>query len=136
MGLFLGTLGWRDTIPKSIGSPEWWILDLVIVWKIVVLGRLDSRSWESLQETSISRAEPSIPNLKYPTRLLTLLRILDIDASLFKDPSMDLDLGIKKPLLQKTSTLEIGLIRRNDSTEVYPFLEVSPVSETPIPLNQ
>ncbi|KAH9265719.1 hypothetical protein BASA83_011014 [Batrachochytrium salamandrivorans] len=59
----------------------------------------------------------------------------DIDASLFKDFNMDLDLGIKRPVLQNTSNTSKSVsFAETIQTEVYPFLEASPVSETPIPL--
>ncbi|KAH9263091.1 hypothetical protein BASA83_013591 [Batrachochytrium salamandrivorans] len=58
----------------------------------------------------------------------------DIDLSLFKDPSMDLDLGVKKPVLQNSSNTSKSVsFAETIQTEVYPFLEVSPVSKTPIP---
>ncbi|KAJ1330713.1 hypothetical protein BSLG_009165 [Batrachochytrium salamandrivorans] len=59
----------------------------------------------------------------------------DIDPSLFKDPSMDLDLGIKKPVPQVSrNTSKSVSFAETIQTEVYPFLEVSPISVTPIPL--
>ncbi|KAH9264975.1 hypothetical protein BASA83_011489 [Batrachochytrium salamandrivorans] len=93
MGLSLDILGWRDTIPKSIGSPEWWILDPVIVWRIVVLGRLGSKDLESLQEHRISRPSPSIPEQESSGQTSDSAVDSDIDASLFKNSIMDLDLG-------------------------------------------
>ncbi|KAH9263814.1 hypothetical protein BASA83_012735 [Batrachochytrium salamandrivorans] len=58
----------------------------------------------------------------------------DINPSLFKDPGMDLDLGIKKPVLRNSSnTLKSVSFAETIQSEVYPFLEASPVSETPIP---
>ncbi|KAH9275519.1 hypothetical protein BASA83_001800 [Batrachochytrium salamandrivorans] len=57
-----------------------------------------------------------------------------IDLSLFKDPSMDLDLGVKKPVLRVSKgTSKSVSFAETIQTEVYPFLEVSPVSKTPIP---
>ncbi|KAH9269395.1 hypothetical protein BASA83_008625 [Batrachochytrium salamandrivorans] len=48
---------------------------------------------------------------------------------------MDLDLGIKRPVLQNTSNTSKSVsFAETIQTEVYPFLEASPVSETPIPL--
>ncbi|KAH9263566.1 hypothetical protein BASA83_013014 [Batrachochytrium salamandrivorans] len=59
----------------------------------------------------------------------------DIDLSLFKDPSMDLDLGIKLPVLRVSNgTSKSVSFAETIQAEVYPFLEVSPVSVTPIPL--
>ncbi|KAH9244802.1 hypothetical protein BASA81_017761 [Batrachochytrium salamandrivorans] len=47
---------------------------------------------------------------------------------------MDLDLGIKKPVLRNSSnTLKSVSFAETIQSEVYPFLEASPVSETPIP---
>ncbi|KAH9272830.1 hypothetical protein BASA83_004715 [Batrachochytrium salamandrivorans] len=72
---------------------------------------------ESLDQTSDSSVDP------------------DIDPSLFKDPSMDLDLGIKKPVLRNTNGASKSVsFAETIQTEVYPFLEASPVSKTPIPL--
>ncbi|KAH9246726.1 hypothetical protein BASA81_015689 [Batrachochytrium salamandrivorans] len=45
---------------------------------------------------------------------------------------MDLDLGIKKPVLRNSSnTLKSVSFAETIQSEVYPFLEASPVSETP-----
>ncbi|KAH9263231.1 hypothetical protein BASA83_013419 [Batrachochytrium salamandrivorans] len=61
MGLFLGTLGWRDTIHKSIGSPGWWILDPIIAWKLFVLGRTRIQGLGKPPRTSDISPKPSIP---------------------------------------------------------------------------
>ncbi|KAH9245628.1 hypothetical protein BASA81_016879 [Batrachochytrium salamandrivorans] len=53
--------------------------------------------------TSDISPKPSIPKPEISDQTSDSAADSDIDASLFKDPSMDLDLGIKKPLLQKTS---------------------------------
>ncbi|KAH9271904.1 hypothetical protein BASA83_006008 [Batrachochytrium salamandrivorans] len=97
MGLFSGILGWNAITLKLIGSPEWWILDPIIAWKIVVLGRLGSKDLESLQVPPTFRRNLASrnKNLNHPTKLLISAADSDIDLSLFKDPSMDLDLGIK-----------------------------------------
>ncbi|KAH9244808.1 hypothetical protein BASA81_017770 [Batrachochytrium salamandrivorans] len=72
-GIILGgTLGWRDTIHKSIGSPGWWILDPIIAWRIVVLGRLEFKVLESLQEPRIFRPRLASRNKSHPARLLIL----------------------------------------------------------------
>ncbi|KAH6600395.1 hypothetical protein BASA61_002289 [Batrachochytrium salamandrivorans] len=48
---------------------------------------------------------------------------------------MDLDLGVKLPVLRVSSnTFKSVSFAETIQAEVYPFLEVSPVSETPIPL--
>ncbi|KAH9269389.1 hypothetical protein BASA83_008618 [Batrachochytrium salamandrivorans] len=59
---------------------------------------------ESLDQTSDSSVDP------------------DIDPSLFKDPSMDLDLGIKKPVLRNTNGASKSVsFAETIQTEVYPF---------------
>ncbi|KAH6597133.1 hypothetical protein BASA50_004674 [Batrachochytrium salamandrivorans] len=75
MGLSLDILGWRDTIPKSIGSPGWWILDPIIAWRIVALGRLEFKVLESLQGPPTFRRNPASRNKNHLTRLLILLWI-------------------------------------------------------------
>ncbi|KAH9248953.1 hypothetical protein BASA81_013353 [Batrachochytrium salamandrivorans] len=48
---------------------------------------------------------------------------------------MDLDLGVKRPVLRNTNgTSKSVSFAETIQAEVYPFLEVSPVSVTPIPL--
>ncbi|KAH9263128.1 hypothetical protein BASA83_013542 [Batrachochytrium salamandrivorans] len=89
MGLFLGTLGWRDTTHKFIGSPEWWILDPVIVWRVVVLDRLEFKVLESLQVPRISLPKPNIPEPESFDQTSNSAADPDINPSLFKDPSMD-----------------------------------------------
>ncbi|KAH9268817.1 hypothetical protein BASA83_009103 [Batrachochytrium salamandrivorans] len=57
-----------------------------------------------------------------------------IDLSLFKDPSMDLRSGCQKASTSSYQRyFKISFICRNNQAEVYPFLEVSPVSKTTIP---
>ncbi|KAH9244122.1 hypothetical protein BASA81_018507 [Batrachochytrium salamandrivorans] len=58
----------------------------------------------------------------------------DIDLSLFKDLSTDLDLGVKRPVLQNASNASKSVsFAETIQAEVYPFLEASPISVTPIP---
>ncbi|KAH6574751.1 hypothetical protein BASA60_005334 [Batrachochytrium salamandrivorans] len=58
----------------------------------------------------------------------------DIDSSLFKDPSMDLDLGVKKPVLRVTNgtskSVSFAETIQAKSTRSWKHL---PVSKTPIP---
>ncbi|KAH9265142.1 hypothetical protein BASA83_011374 [Batrachochytrium salamandrivorans] len=134
MGLYLGTLGWRDTTRKSIGSPGWWILDPVIVWKIVALGRLGFQGLGKPPRTSDISPKPSIPEPEPSGQTSDSAVDSDIDASLFKDSNMDLDLGVKRPIprVSKGTSKSVSFAE-TIQTEVYPFLEASSVSETPIP---
>ncbi|KAH9244488.1 hypothetical protein BASA81_018109 [Batrachochytrium salamandrivorans] len=62
------------------------------------------------------------------------LQTQDIDLSLFKDLSTDLDLGVKRPILQNASNASNQVsFAETIQAEVYPFLEASPISVTPIP---
>ncbi|KAH9270159.1 hypothetical protein BASA83_007676 [Batrachochytrium salamandrivorans] len=71
---------------------------------------------ESFDQTSNSAADP------------------DINPSLFKDLSTDLDLGVKRPVLQNASNASKSVsFAETIQAEVYPFLEASPISVTPIP---
>ncbi|KAH9267512.1 hypothetical protein BASA83_009902 [Batrachochytrium salamandrivorans] len=108
-GIILGYSWLERHNPKLIGNPEWWILVPITVWKIVALGRLGFKTSDSTVD-------------------------LGTDPSLFKDLSMDLDLGVKRPALQVTNgTSKSVSFAETIQTEVYPFLEASPISETPIP---
>ncbi|KAH9266931.1 hypothetical protein BASA83_010287 [Batrachochytrium salamandrivorans] len=134
-GIFLGILGWRDTTLRLIGSPEWWILAPIIAWRIVALGRLEFKDLESLQVPRISRPSIVSRNQKPSDQTSDFAADPDIDLSLFKGPSMDLDLGIKLPVLRVSNgTSKSVSFAETIQAEVYPFLEVSPVSVTPIPL--
>ncbi|KAH9249906.1 hypothetical protein BASA81_012279 [Batrachochytrium salamandrivorans] len=65
--------------------------------------------------TSDISPKPSIPEQESSNQASDSAVDPDIDPSLFKDPSMDLDLGIKKPVLRVTNgTFKVGLIRRNN----------------------
>ncbi|KAH6589392.1 hypothetical protein BASA50_010045 [Batrachochytrium salamandrivorans] len=133
-GIILGYSWLERHNPKSIGNPEWWILDPVIVWRIVVLGRLEFKDLESLQVPRIFRRNLASRNQRPSDQTSDSAVDPDIDLSLFKDPSMDLDLGIKKPVPQVSSNTSKSVsFAETIQTEVYPFLEASPVSETPIP---
>ncbi|KAH9245030.1 hypothetical protein BASA81_017507 [Batrachochytrium salamandrivorans] len=135
MGLFLGILGWNAITLRLIGNPGWWILDPIIVWRIVVLGRLGFKVLGKPPRTSDISPKISIPEPGPSGRTSDSAVDPDIDPSLFKDPSMDLDLGIKKPVLRVTNgTSKSVSFAETIQSEVYPFLEVSPVSKTPIPL--
>ncbi|KAH9263627.1 hypothetical protein BASA83_012973 [Batrachochytrium salamandrivorans] len=84
--------------------------------------------------TSDISPKPSIPEPGPSGRTSDSAVDPDIDASLFKDFNMDLDLGIKRPVLQNTANTSKSVsFAETIQTEVYPFLEASPVSETPIP---
>ncbi|KAH9270988.1 hypothetical protein BASA83_006738 [Batrachochytrium salamandrivorans] len=84
--------------------------------------------------TSDISPKPSIPEPEPFDQTSDSVIDPDIDLSLFKDPSMDLDLGIKKPVPQVSSNTSKSVsFAETMQTEVYPFLEASPVSETPIP---
>ncbi|KAH9245136.1 hypothetical protein BASA81_017389 [Batrachochytrium salamandrivorans] len=85
--------------------------------------------------TSDISPKPDIPEPEPSDQTSNSAADQDIDSSLFKDPSMDLDLGIKKPVLRNSSnTSKLVSFAETIQTEVYPFLEASPVSETSIPL--
>ncbi|KAH9274021.1 hypothetical protein BASA83_003660 [Batrachochytrium salamandrivorans] len=123
MGLFLGILGWNAITHKLIGSPEWWILDPIIAWRIVVLGRLESKVLESLQVPSDISPKISIPEPEPSDQTSDSAADSDIDLSLFKDPSMDLDLGVKKPVLQNSSNTSKSVsFAETIQTEGLPFL--------------
>ncbi|KAH9252834.1 hypothetical protein BASA81_009242 [Batrachochytrium salamandrivorans] len=117
-----------------IGSPGWWILDPIIVWKIVALGQLGFKDLGSLQVPRISRPSLASRNLNHPARLLISAVDPDVGSSLFKDSNMDLDLGVKRPIprVSKGTSKSVSFAE-TIQTEVYPFLEASSVSETPIP---
>ncbi|KAH9266403.1 hypothetical protein BASA83_010646 [Batrachochytrium salamandrivorans] len=83
--------------------------------------------------TSDISPKPSIPEQE-PSDQTSDSVDSDINPSLFKDPSMDLDLGVKKPVLQVTNgTSKSVSFAETIQAEVYPFLEASPISVTPIP---
>ncbi|KAH9272530.1 hypothetical protein BASA83_005340 [Batrachochytrium salamandrivorans] len=129
-GIILGYSWLERHNPKSIGSPEWWILDPVIVWRVVVLDRLEFKVLESLQEHRISRPSLTFRNQSHSTQTSNSAADPDINPSLFKDPSMDLDLGVKRPVPQATSNASKSvLFAETIQAEVYPFLEASPVSK-------
>ncbi|KAH9252832.1 hypothetical protein BASA81_009240 [Batrachochytrium salamandrivorans] len=87
---------------------------------------------ESLQVPQISRPSLVFRNKTIPASDSAVDP--PVDASLFKDPSMDLDLGIKKPVLQVSKGASKSVsFAETIQAEVYPFLEASPVSTTPIP---
>ncbi|KAH9263222.1 hypothetical protein BASA83_013436 [Batrachochytrium salamandrivorans] len=97
----------------------------------------DSRTLESLQEPPTFRRNLSIPEQEpEPSDRISNSAVdSDINPSLFKNPSMDLDLGVKLPVLRVSSnTFKSVSFAETIQAEVYPFLEASPVSETPIPL--
>ncbi|KAH9263569.1 hypothetical protein BASA83_013018 [Batrachochytrium salamandrivorans] len=110
-------------------------------WIQLLFGKLlrwvdsDSRTWKASKYLGYLAQALASRNKNHPTRLLILPWIRILISVYSKTSSMDLDLGS-----QTTSTsefqqhFEIGLIRRNHSNRSYPFLEASPVSETPIPL--
>ncbi|KAH6596909.1 hypothetical protein BASA50_004844 [Batrachochytrium salamandrivorans] len=84
--------------------------------------------------TSDISPKPNIPEQGSSDQTSDYVVDSDIDPSLFKDPSMDLDLGIKKPVLQVTNgTSKSVSFAETIQAEVYPFLEASPISVTPIP---
>ncbi|KAH9269841.1 hypothetical protein BASA83_008161 [Batrachochytrium salamandrivorans] len=132
-GIILGYSWLESTTLKSIGNPGWWILDPVIVWKIVALGRLESKVLESLQVPRISRRRSVFRNQTIH-QTSDFSADPDIDLSLFKDLSTDLDLGVKRPVLQNASNASKSVsFAETIQAEVYPFLEASPISVTPIP---
>ncbi|KAH9258758.1 hypothetical protein BASA81_002821 [Batrachochytrium salamandrivorans] len=84
--------------------------------------------------TSDISPKPSIPEQESSNQASDSAVDPPVDASLFKDPSMDLDLGIKKPVLQVSKGASKSVsFAETIQAEVYPFLEASPVSTTPIP---
>ncbi|KAH9262986.1 hypothetical protein BASA83_013705 [Batrachochytrium salamandrivorans] len=93
----------------------------------------DPRSWKPPSTSDIS-PKPSIPEQESSNQASDSAVDPPVDASLFKDPSMDLDLGIKKPVLQVSKGASKSVsFAETIQAEVYPFLEASPVSTTPIP---
>ncbi|KAH9274692.1 hypothetical protein BASA83_002883 [Batrachochytrium salamandrivorans] len=121
-GLFLGILGWNATTHKSIGSPEWWMFGSNYCLEIVALGRLGSKDLESLQAPLISRPSLASQNKESSDQTSYSAVDSDIDLSLFKDFNMDLDLGIKRPVLQNTSNTSKSVsFAETIQTEVYPF---------------
>ncbi|KAH9263788.1 hypothetical protein BASA83_012767 [Batrachochytrium salamandrivorans] len=84
--------------------------------------------------TSDISPKPSIPEPEPSGQTSDFSVDPDIDSSLLKDPSMDLDLGIKKPVLQVSRGASKSVsFAETTQAEVYPFLEASPISATPIP---
>ncbi|KAH9244424.1 hypothetical protein BASA81_018176 [Batrachochytrium salamandrivorans] len=135
MGLFLGILGWNATTHKVNWESRMVDFGSSIAWKIVVLGRLRIQGLGKPPSTSDISPKPDIPEPEPFDQTSDSAVDSDIDLSLFKNPSMDLDLGVKKPVLQVTKgTSKSVLFAETIQAEVYPFLEVSPVSKTPIPL--
>ncbi|KAH9245468.1 hypothetical protein BASA81_017034 [Batrachochytrium salamandrivorans] len=76
----------------------------------------------------------SIRNKSHPTGTSNSAADPDIDASLFKDPSMDLDLGVKRPVIQVSSNASksVSLPKQFKPKSIRSW-EASPVSTTPIP---
>ncbi|KAH9247948.1 hypothetical protein BASA81_014407 [Batrachochytrium salamandrivorans] len=134
MGLFLVTLGWRRHNPKLIGNPGWWILDPTYCLENCCVGSTRIQGLGKPPSTSDISPKPSIPEQESSNQASDSAVDPPVDASLFKDPSMDLDLGIKKPVLQVSKGASKSVsFAETIQAEVYPFLEASPVSTTPIP---
>ncbi|KAH9265280.1 hypothetical protein BASA83_011181 [Batrachochytrium salamandrivorans] len=84
--------------------------------------------------TSDISPKPSIPEQESSGQTSDSAVDSDIDASLFKNSIMDLDLGVKRPTprVSKGTSKSVSFAE-TIQTEVYPFLEASSVSETPLP---
>ncbi|KAH6564935.1 hypothetical protein BASA60_010095 [Batrachochytrium salamandrivorans] len=130
MGLFLGTLGWRDTTPSQLGVQNggFWIQLLfgeLLCWvdSIQGLGKPP--------RTSDISPKPSIPEPESSDQTSDSAADPDIDPSLFKDPQYGSRSGSNDQYFEFPATLQIGLICRNIQAEVYPFLEASPFRELP-----
>ncbi|KAH9246728.1 hypothetical protein BASA81_015692 [Batrachochytrium salamandrivorans] len=93
----------------------------------------DPRTWKASKNIGYL-AKPSIPEQESSGQTSDSAVDSDIDASLFKSSIMDLDLGVKRPIPQVSKgTSKSVSFAETIQTEVYPFLEASSVSETPIP---
>ncbi|KAH9271424.1 hypothetical protein BASA83_006266 [Batrachochytrium salamandrivorans] len=98
------------------------------------VGSTRFKDLESLQVPRISRPSLVLQEPGSSNQTSDFSADPDIDLSLFKDLSTDLDLGIKKPVLQVSSNTSKSVsFAETIQAEVYPFLEASPISVTPIP---
>ncbi|KAH6581150.1 hypothetical protein BASA61_009222 [Batrachochytrium salamandrivorans] len=133
MGLFLGTLGWRDTTPSQLGVQDGGF------WIQLLFGELlrwvdSDQGLGKPPRTSDISPKPSIPEQESSDQTSDSAVDSDIDPSLFKDPQYGSRSGNQKPVLRSFQQhFEIGLIRRNNSSRSLSVLGSISGFETPIP---
>ncbi|KAH9274019.1 transposon Tf2-11 polyprotein [Batrachochytrium salamandrivorans] len=134
MGLFLGTLGWRDTTHKSIGSPGWWILAPIIVGELLRWVRLEFKDLESLQEHRNSRPSLVFRNKSHPDQTSDSAADRLLIQAYSKIPVWILIWDVKKPVLQVTNgtSKSVSFAENNPSRSLSVLGSIS-ISVTPIP---
>ncbi|KAH9263105.1 hypothetical protein BASA83_013570 [Batrachochytrium salamandrivorans] len=103
-GLFLGTLGWRDTIPKSIGKSRMVDLDPTIVWENCCVGSTRIQGLGKPPSTSDISPKPCIPEQESSDQTSYLLPWIRILMQVYSKTSIWISISVlNDQYLQNTS---------------------------------